>query len=43
MRIKNPYWIYVAMALLVLALVIYFTNSFDWLFESDDELKNIFP
>jgi len=33
---KIPYWLQITIALIALAAVIYFTCSFDWLFEKDE-------
>lgn len=38
MNIKIPLWLQIVLALAVLALVIYLTCSFDWVFEKEEGL-----
>lgn len=35
-------WLSIILAIIALALVIYFTDSFDWLFVKEDEYGNPF-
>lgn len=36
MKFDIPYWLKIVLALIVLAVVIYLTGAFDWLFERQE-------